>query len=320
VSRLQEQVLEATARHGLKGVILDISAVDTLDSYFARALAETAQMVALMGGRTVVAGMRPSVAITTIQLGITLGGVMSALDVDRALDLLEAVNRLMDDLEIASPADSGQGTHISCTRWLRACEVDRQPCPLDLGVATRAHRQMDINGDAFIIKRSGNSALAGVIDGLGHGQLTHRAALTARHYIENHYDSGLESIFRGVARSCRATRGVVMALARLDWAARRLTFASVGNIEARVLGGAQRISFVVRRGVIGANAPSPAVTEHPWDSSQVLVLHSDGVKPGWSHQEFLSMAGGSAAESAQRLLRARAREDDDATVVVVKEI
>ena len=69
-------------------MILDISAVETLDSFFARTIAETAQMVALMGGRTVIAGMRPSVAITTTQLGLTLGGAMTALDVDRALDML----------------------------------------------------------------------------------------------------------------------------------------------------------------------------------------------------------------------------------------
>jgi rsbT antagonist protein RsbS len=70
------------------GLVLDISAVETLDSFFARTVAETAQMAALMGGRTVIAGMRPSVAITATQLGLTLGSTMTALDVDRALDTL----------------------------------------------------------------------------------------------------------------------------------------------------------------------------------------------------------------------------------------
>jgi rsbT antagonist protein RsbS len=51
-------------------------------------VAETSQMVALLGGRTVVAGMRPSVAITVTQLGLTLGGTLTALDVDRALDMV----------------------------------------------------------------------------------------------------------------------------------------------------------------------------------------------------------------------------------------
>jgi rsbT antagonist protein RsbS len=88
VSALQDKVLAAMQQTEAAGVILDISAVETLDSFFARTIAETAQMVALMGGRTVIAGMRPGVAITTTQLGLTVGGTMTALDVDRALDML----------------------------------------------------------------------------------------------------------------------------------------------------------------------------------------------------------------------------------------
>jgi rsbT antagonist protein RsbS len=88
VSAMQEEVLRAMERYEAKGLVLDISAVDTLDSFFARTVAETSQMVALLGGRTVISGMRPSVAITVTQLGLTLGSTVTALDVDRALDML----------------------------------------------------------------------------------------------------------------------------------------------------------------------------------------------------------------------------------------
>jgi len=90
VSALQEQVLDAMARHEAKGLVLDISTVQTLDSFFARTVAETVQMVALMGGRTVLAGMQANVAVTATQLGLTLGHADTALDVDRALDRLLA--------------------------------------------------------------------------------------------------------------------------------------------------------------------------------------------------------------------------------------
>ena len=90
VSALQEQVLEAMDRHEAKGLVLDISTVQILDSFFARTIAETVQMVALMGGRTVLAGMRASVALTATQLGLTLGNALTSLDVDRAVDLLHA--------------------------------------------------------------------------------------------------------------------------------------------------------------------------------------------------------------------------------------
>jgi rsbT antagonist protein RsbS len=88
VSALQDQILLAMERYGAQGLVLDITAVETLDSFFARTVAETTQMVTLMGGRTVIAGMRPSIAITTTQLGLTLGSALTALDVDRALDML----------------------------------------------------------------------------------------------------------------------------------------------------------------------------------------------------------------------------------------
>jgi rsbT antagonist protein RsbS len=90
VSALQDKVLQTIEVSEARGVILDISAVETLDSFFARTLSETAMMVALMGGRTVIAGMRPSVAITATQLGLTLGSTMTALDVDRALTMLDS--------------------------------------------------------------------------------------------------------------------------------------------------------------------------------------------------------------------------------------
>jgi len=88
VSALQERVLLAMERSSARGVVLDVSAVESLDSFFARMISETTRMVGMMGGRTVLTGMRPSVAITITQLGLTLGKTRTALSVDRALDIL----------------------------------------------------------------------------------------------------------------------------------------------------------------------------------------------------------------------------------------
>lgn len=88
VVTLQDEVLRAMEKYRPKGLVLDISAVETLDSFFARTVTETSRMVTLMGGRTVLTGMRPSVAITATQLGLGLGNILTALNVDRALDML----------------------------------------------------------------------------------------------------------------------------------------------------------------------------------------------------------------------------------------
>ena len=87
ISALQTSTLSAMERYEVKGLVLDLSKVETLDSYFARTVAETARMVTLMGGETIIAGMRPAVAITATQLGLTLGTTRTALNVDRALDM-----------------------------------------------------------------------------------------------------------------------------------------------------------------------------------------------------------------------------------------
>src|SRR5437660_9064005 len=87
ISALQEKVLNAMQQQESKGVVLDISAVETLDSFFARTVSETAQMVMLMGGRTIIVGMRPAVAVTATQIGLTLGNIETALTMDRALDM-----------------------------------------------------------------------------------------------------------------------------------------------------------------------------------------------------------------------------------------
>ncbi len=224
----------------------------------------------------------------------------------------------MDDLEITSRR--GSGTRVVCRKWLREHRPSVRPCPLAFGVATRPHPLGQINGDAFVVRQWAESALVGIMDGLGHGQFAHRAAQAARQYVESHFDLPLEQIFRGTGRACRATRGVVMALARFDWGQGRLAFASVGNIAVRVFPRGQPFHFVVRRGVIGLNAPGAVVTEHPWPLDHVFVLHSDGVATHWGWNDFQGWAERPAAALAQDLLRAKAKDEDDATVIVVRNV
>ena len=258
---------------------------------------------------------------------------------------LGTVNRLMDEFDISSEGGPEHSTRIVCTRWLCLKARSIESCPLDLGAATRGHPGMTLNGDAFVTKKRGESALVAVIDGLGHGQYAHRAAQKAREYVERHFDQPLISIFRGTGRACLATRGVVMALARFaigdqnaefgthatdrktqanpavrnQQAALHVTFATIGNIEARVFGGPEPVGFRICRGIIGANAPNPAITEHRWDPSNVMVLHTDGLTTRWRWEDFAHLASQSATEMAQGLLCALAKDNDDATVVVVKE-
>jgi len=88
VDNLQDKVLAKMVDLHPEGVILDISLVEVVDSFFARTTEETARMISLMGGRTVIAGMQPSVAITATELGLSFGQIETALSVEEALDIL----------------------------------------------------------------------------------------------------------------------------------------------------------------------------------------------------------------------------------------
>ncbi|MFJ8109361.1 STAS domain-containing protein [Streptomyces sp. NPDC096132] len=87
-ARLQQDIAEAIVRSRVAGVVIDISGVEIVDSFLGRVLAEIAAHARLLAAQTVVAGMRPAVALTLVELGLTLPGLRTALSAEAALELL----------------------------------------------------------------------------------------------------------------------------------------------------------------------------------------------------------------------------------------
>ena len=89
-SQLQEDLADRIVATGAHGVIIDITGLDIVDSFVGRMMATIATVSRVLDAETVVVGMRPAVAITLVELGMSLTGVRTALNVERGMDLLEA--------------------------------------------------------------------------------------------------------------------------------------------------------------------------------------------------------------------------------------
>lgn len=85
---LQEELAERISRTSAKGVLIDISALDMVDSFIGRMIGTISGLSRIMDAQTVLVGMQPQVAITLVELGLTLPGVMTALNVERGMQKL----------------------------------------------------------------------------------------------------------------------------------------------------------------------------------------------------------------------------------------
>ncbi|MCS0634824.1 STAS domain-containing protein [Streptomyces sp. LP05-1] len=87
---LQEDLSDRIVATGARGVVIDISALEIVDSFVGRMLATIASISRLLGAETVVVGMRPAVAMTLVELGLSLGGVRTALNLEQGLGYLNS--------------------------------------------------------------------------------------------------------------------------------------------------------------------------------------------------------------------------------------
>jgi rsbT antagonist protein RsbS len=91
--QLREELLQDVRRHRATGVIIDVALLDVMDSFAARTLRSITQVVRLLGAEAIVVGIQPDVAFAMVQLGLTMEGTSTALDLEEGLAQLQARNR-----------------------------------------------------------------------------------------------------------------------------------------------------------------------------------------------------------------------------------
>jgi rsbT antagonist protein RsbS len=96
VMRLQDDLTRMLANERSRGVLIDISALDMVDSFIARSLGQIAAISRVMDATTVLTGMKPAVAITLVDLGISLKGIRTAVSIDGGMEILHAAAAARD--------------------------------------------------------------------------------------------------------------------------------------------------------------------------------------------------------------------------------
>jgi rsbT antagonist protein RsbS len=101
---LQEDLTEMISKTSAQGVLIDISALEMVDSFIGRMIANISRVSSLLDAETVVVGMQPAVAITLVELGLSLAGVKTALNVDRGMQYLQR-DAAVEESRDADPED-----------------------------------------------------------------------------------------------------------------------------------------------------------------------------------------------------------------------
>ncbi len=195
---------------------------------------------------------------------------------------------------------------------------DEWPAMLDRGVAGAPHFGESRSGDIAVFAPTAAGALACLIDGLGHGPEAADAAEACAAVVRANAESDAQDLLEACHEALLETRGVVMTVAWFDLERSELSWAGVGNVDARLVRSGPELRedvALVFGGVIGYRMPRVRPATMALERGDVLVMITDGIDGAISP----ALAGGGAAQTmAERIFTMHGRGTDDALAVVVR--
>jgi serine phosphatase RsbU (regulator of sigma subunit) len=189
---------------------------------------------------------------------------------------------------------------------------------LAVGAASRPHPGETVSGDAWAVHRHRGVWRLTVVDGLGHGPDAAGAAAAAIRALAARPELEPLPALEACHVALRGTRGAAVSVASISAADGRLTYAGVGNVEARLCQGARVQRLVAYRGIVGGVDWRTRAFEYQLGPAWTLVLHTDGVRARFGDEEVAAGTEEVPQVLARALLDRWARPTDDATVVVAR--
>jgi serine phosphatase RsbU (regulator of sigma subunit) len=189
-------------------------------------------------------------------------------------------------------------------------------CPLVIAAAGRPYPGESRSGDAWAAHWQAGGCRLALVDGLGHGPAAAAAADAALALLDMRPELGPAEALCACDAALRGTRGAALALAQIDAHAGRLTYAGVGNIEARLWIAGQWQRPISYRGIVGGALPRVRVFEFTLSAPWLLVMHTDGVRDRFELDLATQPGEGALQTLAESLLHDWARPTDDATIVL----
>lgn len=227
---------------------------------------------------------------------------------------LAAVERLMDEFEIAS--DATTGTVVTARKRLRPPGAHVGGPRFELGIMSRPIKGGHHNGDGYFVTQYEDRVVLAVIDGLGHGKNAEQAARVAVQVLRDQCHEPIAAIFEMCHQRLRQVRGATMAICRIDTEARLVCHAGVGNVKTRIYGSESSSDLRTHNGTVGINLPNTEVRDYRLPPDGLVIMFSDGISDRFSRQDIQALSDSTPETIARYLLDHFGRDHDDATVIV----
>jgi anti-sigma regulatory factor (Ser/Thr protein kinase) len=230
---------------------------------------------------------------------------------------LGAIIRMSSDADFYSVP--GKGTGIMARWWSGAQPRLAQKSGFRISAVNVPKQGQEASGDSWASVEAGDQLTVLVADGLGHGMEANLASSQAVRMLRENPDLAPQALLERCHLALRSTRGAAVAVARIDLAHDKLTFAGVGNVSAKIYCGERSCQHLVSvNGTAGHHSEKIREFSYAWPSDGLLQLYSDGLSTGAGVETYPGLAARDPALIAGVLYRDFGRGRDDATVVVAK--